>query len=130
MPSAPGPPGLISSEPTRSRCRASRARTSARSSVRPSEGCAQSSGTLIVAQSYEMLAGLWSTLPFQMSGQGVQLAALTEPEEDGAGEGESTCPDVGEAQRALGGMQPPKTATATNARAQRTFTCRPVLRPR
>src|SRR5689334_25315692 len=126
MPSAPGPPGLIRSEPTRSRCRVSRARTSATSNVLPSDGCAQSSGTVIVAQSYDMLAGLWSTLPFQTSGHGVQSAAVVEPDTDG--DGDSTWPDVGDAHRAFGGMQPLKESTATNANTQRNFTCPPARR--
>src|SRR5690349_24879393 len=107
MPATPGPPGLISSEPIRSRWRASRARTSARSSVWPFAGCCQSSGTLIVAQSYATLAGFLSTTPFHTSGHGFQFAVPTELD----GDGDRTCPEVGDAHRALGGMQPPNRAT-------------------
>src|SRR5690349_19151974 len=76
-----------------------------------------------------MLAGLWSTLPFHTSGHGVQLAVVVEPDADG--EGDRTWPDVGEAHRAFGGMQPPSSARPAAATAnRRSLTGRPRRRPR
>lgn len=82
-PEPPGPPGLTTNEPTRSRCLVDRARSRAISNVSPAPGpvlapapVPQSRGTAMRAHSYRMSGAPRPTSSSGTSGQGRHVGAL------------------------------------------------------